>query len=222
MTRFAALVGVLSWFLVTASVEVCVAQGWPNWANYGFRRPDYLLQTRDTKRPPPSVYERQHQRGAADREDDVHDGGPRPQIAPKAPPIVAFPYDFAQGSIVIDVGGRKLYFVLPDRRAYAYRISVGREGFNWTGTETVSRKLAWPDWTPPPEMRERDPNLPEKMTGGTRNPLGAMALYLWHTQYRFTAQVTPSRSGALGPPAASACSTRRCCIWPPSRKLAPG
>src|SRR5262249_60457735 len=74
MTRFAALVGVLSWILMTASMEVCVAQGWPNWANYGFRRPDYLLQTRETKRPP-SVHERLRKRGAADRGDDVRDGG---------------------------------------------------------------------------------------------------------------------------------------------------
>jgi hypothetical protein len=27
-------------------------------------------------------------------------------------------------------------------------------------------------------MRERDSNLPEKMTGGLKNPLGAMTLYL--------------------------------------------
>ena len=33
-------------------------------------------------------------------------------------------------------------------------------------------------------MRERDPKLPEKMTGGLRNPLGAMALYLGSTLYR--------------------------------------
>ena len=65
-----------------------------------------------------------------------------------------------------------------------YPISVGREGFNWTGTETISRKQAWPDWHPPQEMRQRDPRLPEKMTGGTRNPLGAMALYLGTTLYR--------------------------------------
>jgi len=65
-----------------------------------------------------------------------------------------------------------------------YPISVGREGFSWTGTETISRTQAWPDWHPPQEMRERDPRLPEKMTGGTRNPLGAMALYLGTTLYR--------------------------------------
>jgi lipoprotein-anchoring transpeptidase ErfK/SrfK len=33
-------------------------------------------------------------------------------------------------------------------------------------------------------MRERDPKLPEKMTGGIRNPLGAKALYLGNTLYR--------------------------------------
>jgi lipoprotein-anchoring transpeptidase ErfK/SrfK len=98
--------------------------------------------------------------------------------------MVAFPHDFPANSIVIDTGARKLYFVLFENRAYEYPISVGRDGFNWTGTETVSRKQAWPDWHPPPEMRERDPALPEKMTGGLRNPLGAMALYLGNSLYR--------------------------------------
>jgi lipoprotein-anchoring transpeptidase ErfK/SrfK len=92
-----------------------------------------------------------------------------------APPIVAFPHDFPANSIVIDTGGRKLYYVLADKQAYEYAISVGREGFNWTGTETITRKQAWPDWYPPAEMRARDPTLPEKMTGGLRNSLGAMA-----------------------------------------------
>jgi len=87
-------------------------------------------------------------------------------------------------SIVIDTAGRKLYYILGNGQAYAYPISVGREGFNWTGTEKISRKQAWPDWYPPKEMRQRDPRLPDKMTGGIRNPLGAMALYLGTTLYR--------------------------------------
>jgi lipoprotein-anchoring transpeptidase ErfK/SrfK len=33
-------------------------------------------------------------------------------------------------------------------------------------------------------MRERDWRLPEKMTGGIKNPLGAMALYLGNSLYR--------------------------------------
>src|SRR5262245_44075923 len=41
--------------------------------------------------------------------EEVRDGGPRPEIAPKAPIVVAFPIaDYAPGSIVIDSGGRKL------------------------------------------------------------------------------------------------------------------
>jgi lipoprotein-anchoring transpeptidase ErfK/SrfK len=98
--------------------------------------------------------------------------------------MVPFPFDFPVASIVIDTGGRKLYFILSDNRAFEYAISVGRDGFNWTGTETVSRKQAWPDWYPPAEMRERDPTLPEKMTGGIKNPLGAVALYLGTSLYR--------------------------------------
>jgi hypothetical protein len=89
-----------------------------------------------------------------------------------------------QPSLGSRTSGRKLYFVLPDKRAYEYPISVGREGFNWSGTEKISRKQAWPDWYPPREMRDRDASLPVKMTGGIKNPLGAMALYLGTTLYR--------------------------------------
>jgi lipoprotein-anchoring transpeptidase ErfK/SrfK len=116
--------------------------------------------------------------------DDVRDGGPRPQIQPESPPIVAFEPDYPAGSIVIDSGQRRLYFVLPGRKAFQYPISVGREGFAWAGSEKISRKQAWPDWNPPAEMRKRDPKLPVKMTGGLRNPLGAMALYLGNSLYR--------------------------------------
>ena len=115
---------------------------------------------------------------------DLRDGGPRPEIVPVPPATVAFEHDFPVNSIVIDSSARALYYVLPDKRAYRYPISVGRDGFNWTGTETISRKQAWPDWYPPAEMRERDPSLPEKMTGGVKNPLGAMALYLGNSLYR--------------------------------------
>jgi len=124
------------------------------------------------------------QRSRRNEGGDIRQGGARPTIIPQAPPIVAFNHDYPLNSIVIDVGGRRLYYVLPDGRAYEYAISVGREGFNWTGTEVVSRKQEWPDWHPPAEMRERDRALPVKMTGGLKNPLGAMALYLGETLYR--------------------------------------
>ena len=114
----------------------------------------------------------------------VADGGPRPVIRSIAPPTVPFYASYISGSIVIDVKARKLYYVLGNTRAYAYPIGVGREGFSWTGTEKVSRVAEWPDWHPPAEMRQRQPELPEKMLGGLRNPLGAKAIYLGNTLYR--------------------------------------
>jgi lipoprotein-anchoring transpeptidase ErfK/SrfK len=111
------------------------------------------------------------------------EGGPRPNISPVAPQSVAFK-GYETGSIVIDTQGRALYYVLSATSAYRYPISVGRDGFTWRGTEKISRVAAWPDWRPPAEMRQRDPRLPELMTGGVNNPLGAKALYLGNSLYR--------------------------------------
>ena len=66
------------------------------------------------------------------------DGGERPDIAPVAPPIVYFDRSEETGSIIVDTQSRKLYFVLPNKKAYEYPISVGREGFTWTGTQRIS------------------------------------------------------------------------------------
>ncbi len=114
----------------------------------------------------------------------ILDGGPRPGVRPLPPTQIAFDSSYLPGSIVIDTAGRKLYLVQSPTSALVYPISVGREGFSWVGTETISRIADWPDWHPPAEMRQRDPRLPEKMTGGVRNPLGAKALYLGNTLYR--------------------------------------
>ena len=111
-------------------------------------------------------------------------GGERPDIKPVAPPIVYFDQPEEPGSIIIDTQNRKLYFVLPGKKAYQYPISVGREGFTWSGTERISRIAEWPSWTPPPEMHKRVPGLPITVTGGLKNPQGARALYLGNTIYR--------------------------------------
>lgn len=111
----------------------------------------------------------------------VLSGGDRPSIEALQARTISFPSTFPVNSIVIDTRGRQLFFVTSPTEALHYPISVGREGFSWTGTETISRKAAWPDWFPPEEMRDRDPRLPEKMTGGLKNPLGAMSLYLGTT-----------------------------------------
>jgi lipoprotein-anchoring transpeptidase ErfK/SrfK len=114
----------------------------------------------------------------------VLDGGPRPTIDPQAPTEVRYTSGQPAGTIVVDTAARRLYLVRGPSTAFAYPVSVGREGFTWTGTEKISRMANWPDWHPPVEMRERDPRLPVKMTGGVRNPLGAKALYLGNTLYR--------------------------------------
>ena len=133
---------------------------------------------------------------------EVRDGGARPLIAPRSPARIAFRSSFPPRSIVIDSAGRKLYFILSPNEAYQYPISVGREGFAWTGTEVISRKQEWPDWYPPKEMMARDPRVPEKMTGGINNPLGALALYLGKTLYRIHGTNDPN---SIGRAASSGC-----------------
>ncbi len=123
------------------------------------------------------------------------DGGARPYIRAVAPPKVAFSGPYAPGSIVIDTGGRKLYYVLSTNSAYAYSIGVGRQGFSWTGKEKVSRVADWPDWYPPADMRQRKPGLPVRMLGGIRNPLGAKAIYLGNTLYRIHGTNEPKSIG---------------------------
>lgn len=124
------------------------------------------------------------------------EGGPQPEIAPVAPPIVSLSRQEPAGTIIIDSGGRRLFYTLPGNKAYEYPISVGREGFSWTGTETISRIAPWPSWHPPAEMRQREPGLPIVMTGGINNPLGAKALYLGNTLYRIHGTNDPKSIGA--------------------------
>jgi lipoprotein-anchoring transpeptidase ErfK/SrfK len=106
------------------------------------------------------------------------------------------------GTIIVDTGGKRLFYVLEGNRAYQYPISVGREGFTWTGTERISRIADWPTWTPPAEMRQREPWLPITMSGGINNPLGAKALYLGNTLYRIHGTNDPR---TIGRAASSGC-----------------
>ncbi|WP_436200585.1 L,D-transpeptidase [Astrobacterium formosum] len=88
------------------------------------------------------------------------------------------------GTIVVNTSERFLYLVQGNNRALRYGIGVGREGFQWSGLKRIDRKAEWPDWTPPPEMIERQPYLPRFMAGGAGNPMGARALYIQGTVYR--------------------------------------
>ncbi len=98
--------------------------------------------------------------------------------------IVAYRTNERPGTVIVNTGEKFLYLVLPDNRALRYGVGVARDGFEWTGTNVVSNKREWPGWTPPAEMRLREPDLPAFMPGGPDNPLGARALYLGSTLYR--------------------------------------
>lgn len=99
------------------------------------------------------------------------------------------------GTIIVHTNERFLYLVLGDNRALRYGIGVGRDGFQWAGLQKVSRKAEWPDWTPPPEMIQRQPYLPRFMAGGPGNPMGAAALYLGSTVYRIHGTNMPNTIG---------------------------
>jgi lipoprotein-anchoring transpeptidase ErfK/SrfK len=124
-------------YLMRALAAVCLwlfaisgpsyAQDRPWWIDgvFGDRKWDYVPR-RPQSEPRPVIRERPRVAPDHTARDEVRDGGVRPEISPKAPAIVGFNYNYPAGSIVIDTGSRKLYFVLPDKRAYEYPISVGR------------------------------------------------------------------------------------------------
>ena len=110
--------------------------------------------------------------------------------------IVFFRSNEPPGTIVVHTEERFLYIVQGNGRALRYGIGVGRDGFQWQGLLRISRKQEWPDWTPPPEMIERQPYLPRFMAGGPGNPMGARALYLGNTVYRIHGTNQPQTIGS--------------------------
>ncbi|MDA9446470.1 MULTISPECIES: L,D-transpeptidase [Bradyrhizobium] len=109
--------------------------------------------------------------------------------------IVGFDRSEPAGTIVIDTNNTYLYYVLGNGRAIRYGVGVGREGFTWSGVQSVSRKAEWPDWHPPAEMIARQPYLPRFVAGGPGNPLGARAMYLGSSEYRIHGTNDPSTIG---------------------------
>jgi lipoprotein-anchoring transpeptidase ErfK/SrfK len=86
------------------------------------------------------------------------------------------------GTVIVDTHHRVLYLTLPGGKAIRYGVGVGRDGFAWSGRGEIRYKKAWPTWTPPAEMIEREPELEPYRSGmppGLHNPLGARALYIY-------------------------------------------
>lgn len=99
--------------------------------------------------------------------------------------IVDDPTGEQPGTIVVDTKRRYLYLVRLNGKAIRYGVSVGKEGFAWSGRGIIEYKRKWPTWTPPSDMIARQPQLRKYsaenggMKPGLKNPLGARALYIF-------------------------------------------
>jgi lipoprotein-anchoring transpeptidase ErfK/SrfK len=109
--------------------------------------------------------------------------------------VVSYQGNEAAGTVIVDTAHTYLYLILGGGKAMRYGIGVGRQGFTWSGVQTITKKAEWPDWTPPPEMIARQPYLPRWVGGGPGNPLGARAMYLGGTDYRIHGTNDPTTIG---------------------------
>jgi lipoprotein-anchoring transpeptidase ErfK/SrfK len=129
---------------------------------------------------------------AAPQADEALSGPLAPELRHQ---VVAYPSSEAAGTIIIDTPHKFLYLTMGGGKAMRYGIGVGRQGFTWSGVQTISRKAEWPDWIPPKEMVARQPYLPRWVSGGPGNPLGARAMYLGNTEYRIHGTNAPETIG---------------------------
>lgn len=108
-----------------------------------------------------------------------------PQFLPRT---INYQTSHKPGTILINTQSRHLYLIMENGKARRYGVGVGKQGFEWSGSEKITRKAEWPSWRPPAEMiareREKGRELPTFMEGGPANPMGARALYLGSTLYR--------------------------------------
>jgi lipoprotein-anchoring transpeptidase ErfK/SrfK len=121
----------------------------------------------------------------------------------RPPEVVPLKTSEQPGTLLIDTSRHALYLVLSERKALRYTVSVGKDGFGWTGTAHIGRRAEWPEWRPPMEMIERAAAqgqfVPFSLEGGRANPLGARALYLFEgsrdTLYRIHGTNEPRTIG---------------------------
>ena len=83
------------------------------------------------------------------------------------------------GTILVDTDARYLYYVLPEGKAIRYGVTVGEEALAWSGVARIGRMEEWPSWVPTADIKKRMGDVPDFVTGGPHNPMGARALYLY-------------------------------------------
>ncbi len=122
------------------------------------------------------------------------------------PQLVSIKSTYQPGQLLVLPSSHYLYFVTAPGKAMRYGIGVGKAGLEFTGTATIAVKKEWPTWRPTDEMIERDPSAykrfignTEAQPGGTSNPLGARALYLFEggrdTYFRIHGTTQPNSIG---------------------------
>jgi lipoprotein-anchoring transpeptidase ErfK/SrfK len=103
------------------------------------------------------------------------------------------------GTIVVDTDNRYLYYVLPQGKAIRYGVTVGEEALAWSGVANIGRMEEWPAWVPTSEIKHRLANIPDYVSPGPHNPMGARALYLYEgekdTLYRIHGTNQPEYIG---------------------------
>jgi lipoprotein-anchoring transpeptidase ErfK/SrfK len=85
----------------------------------------------------------------------------------------------APGTIVVDTDNKFLYYVMPNKKAIRYGVTVGEEAQAWSGVAKIGSMQEWPAWIPTQGEHERLGPLPARVEGGPRNPMGARGLYLY-------------------------------------------
>jgi lipoprotein-anchoring transpeptidase ErfK/SrfK len=86
--------------------------------------------------------------------------------------IVDYHRKEAAGTIVIDTDARYLYYVLPEKKAIRYGVTVGEDALLWSGVAKIGRKEEWPTWTPTADIKRRlGPGIPNFVAPGPHNPL---------------------------------------------------
>jgi lipoprotein-anchoring transpeptidase ErfK/SrfK len=113
--------------------------------------------------------------------------------------IVTYQRHEAPGTIVIDSDARYLYYVMAGGKAIRYGVTVGEEALAWSGVAKIGRKEEWPSWVPTSEIHHRIEGLPNFVSGGPQNPLGARAMYVFEgnrdTLYRIHGTNQPEYIG---------------------------
>jgi lipoprotein-anchoring transpeptidase ErfK/SrfK len=119
-------------------------------------------------------------------------------VAQANPDLVAFPQNYAPGTIVVHTSERRLYLVAGNGYAVRYPVGVGRSGKQWAGVSQIDGKYMYPAWSPPAEIRRDKPSLPAVIPGGSsHNPMGVAAMTLAGTEYAIHGTNMPGSIGGF-------------------------